>query len=185
MDRIVEHRSARGVQPLFAHPHVVVGEHDDGGVGRCEPGVERVRFALSWLEKILEWNGKAADARRDDRSGLVGRIVVDDDHVPGEARGHGCTRTIQQFAEKRGAVVRAHQHSGVEHIGVANHGVSRCKAPACSSLSVGNHLLRLSLVRTILAALLFSALLPPRQRRADTTRHLRARRRRPLPSVRR
>ena len=94
---IRQQRAARGFEPPRGHTNVVVGERDDGRLGRAKARVERAGFSLAWLEEVAERHGIAAHAIRHNRARIIRGVVVDDEHVPPETGRMRAREAVERF----------------------------------------------------------------------------------------
>jgi hypothetical protein len=73
---------SRTREPVRLDTRVIVGRRDDRSFGGVNPGVQRGVPPLLRLVKVVQGRGKSSALRLDDRSGVIGGPVVDDQEFP-------------------------------------------------------------------------------------------------------
>src|SRR5215213_7975747 len=93
--------------PIFRHPHVVVGEGDDRRARGGEPRVARVRHSLPRLEHVPEIRVAPPNVALDYAPGRVGRVVVNDYHLVADLTALLREHTFDRRRQHLPPVVRA------------------------------------------------------------------------------
>ena len=116
--RRVEQRRARSLQPALIHADVIVRHGDDLALRGADAGVQRVGSTLRRFVQITQWDREAGGVTLHDAAGVVGRVVVNDQHVPSSLRAYGAVpQIVQRLVQQRGAIVGRNEHGGVEATG--------------------------------------------------------------------
>ena len=106
-----QQRPDRGLEPSGRHTYIIIGIEDDLAARERLPGVEGDRFALTPLERVAERHRKRWLAVLDAASGRVARVVVDNQHLPGDVGGGTqSSDAVERRPEECGTVIRANQN---------------------------------------------------------------------------